>query len=95
MAVDVITYVLGTVVLIVTAVSAYYANELRSALAGSELADVWKHVGIGVILLFVAALAGGAYELAEGDALKAVLFFMLLSALFLVNGLKLQYDKVK
>ncbi len=95
MAIDVITYVLGTVVLIVTAVSAYYANELRSALAGSELATVWKHVGLGVILLFASAIAGGAVALADGDALKAVLLFMLLSALFLVNGLKLQYDKVK
>ncbi len=95
MAIDVITYVLGTGVLIVTAVSAYYANELRSALAGSELANVWKHVGLGVILLFASAIAGGAVALADGDALKAVLLFMLLSALFLVNGLKLQYDKVK
>ena len=45
------TEILGALVLVVTLLGTYYANGLKSALEGSELANVWKYVGIGVILL--------------------------------------------
>ncbi len=92
---EVVVNVLGSLVLLVTGMSAYYANELRTALAGSELASVWKYVGLGVMLLFAGAIAGGAAELIEVDSRIAMLSFMLLASIFLAYGLKLQYDKVK
>ncbi len=92
---ELVVNVLGTLVLLVTAVSAFYANELRSALAGSELASVWKNVGFGVMLLFAGAIAGGAAELLEIDSRTAMLSFMFLASIFFAYGLKLQYDKVK
>ncbi len=94
---EVVTNVLGALVLLVTAVSAYYANELRTALAGSELASVWKYVGFGVMLLFAGAIAGGAAEaeLFEINSLNTVLGFMFVASIFLAYGLKIQHDKVK
>jgi len=92
---DVVTNGLGVLVLLVTFVGAYYANGLRSALEGSELADVWKYVGIGVVLLFVTAIAGGVATFIDVDPLRAVLVFLLLGSLSLTYGLKLQLDKVK
>lgn len=92
---DMITNLLGTLVLLVSAIGAYLANGLRSALEGSELSEVWKYIGIGVILLFVSAIAGGGATLIGFDPLTATLAFMLLSVLCLTYGLKLQLDKVK
>ncbi len=92
-----LTNVLGAAVLIVTAAGAYYANGLKSALEGSELATVWKHIGLGVILLFLGAIAGGIVSY-TGDtelALDVTLLAVLVAAGGLLNGLKLQLDKVK
>jgi hypothetical protein len=89
------TNVLGTLVLLVTALGAYYSYGLKSNLAGSELANVWKFIGMGVILLFLGALAGGGSSLIGLDSLTAILVFMLLGSIFLAYGLKLQLDKVK
>jgi hypothetical protein len=96
--VEVVTNIIGAIVLIVTAVGAYYANGLKSALAGSELAEVWKYMGFGVILLFIGAIAGGAAKAENIDFLEpldVVLVFMAASAICLTYGLKLQLDKVK
>ncbi|MFQ5800272.1 MAG: hypothetical protein ACE5HH_00950 [Candidatus Hydrothermarchaeales archaeon] len=91
-----LTNILGVLILLVTAVGAYFANELKSALAGSELAVVWKYIGIGVVLLFLSAIAGGAARIvAPGQELAVVLLFMLLASACLTYGLKLQLDKVK
>ncbi len=93
------TEILGSLVFIVTLVGTYYANGLKSALEGSELANVWKYVGIGVILLLVGAIAGGAANnniiLPKSQALNSVLLFTLLSAVALTNGLRIQLEKVK
>lgn len=93
------TEILGALVLVVTLLGTYYANGLKSALEGSELANVWKYVGIGVILLLVGAIAGGAANngiiLPPSQALDTVLFFTVLSALALTNGLRIQLEKVK
>lgn len=93
------TEILGALVLVVTLLGTYYANGLKSALEGSELANVWKYVGIGVILLLVGAIAGGAANngiiLPPSQALDSVLFFTVLSALALTNGLRIQLEKVK
>ncbi|RMF91323.1 MAG: hypothetical protein D6733_01525 [Methanobacteriota archaeon] len=87
---------LGVLTLIASAIGAYYANGLRAALTGSELAQVWQYVGIGVVMLFVGAIAGGAVSvLSPGQELLAVLLFMLLGSASLAFGLKLQLDKVK
>jgi hypothetical protein len=97
-----VTNVLGTLVLISTSAGAYYANELRSALEGSELANVWKYMGLGVILLFIGALLGGGAKLLFGanpedvaSPLNILLILVLLGSLCFVYGLKLQLDKVK
>lgn len=93
------TEILGALVLVVTLLGTYYASGLKSALEGSELANVWKYVGIGVILLLVGAIAGGAANngiiLPPSQALDTVLFFTVLSALALTNGLRIQLEKVK
>jgi hypothetical protein len=93
--VDVVTYALGALVLLVTAVGAYFANGLRSALEGSELAEVWKFIGLGVLLLFLGAVAGVGAPLVDMDTLQATLVFMLLASICFTIGLKLQLDKVK
>jgi hypothetical protein len=92
---QIVTNVLGTLVLLVTALGAYYANGLKSNLAGSELAKVWKFIGMGVILLFLGALAGGGSSLIGLDSLTAILIFILLGSICLTYGLKLQLDKVR
>lgn len=92
---QIVTNVLGTIVLLITVVGTYYANGLRSALEGSELSEVWKYVGLGVIFLFLTALAGGGASLIGLDTLSAVLSMLVLASAFLTYGLKLQLDKVK
>src|SRR3972149_5666351 len=92
---DMVTNLLGTLVLLVTAIGAYLANGLRSALEGSELSEVWKYIGLGVILLFIGAIAGGASEFFGIHSLTSMLVFNLLASLCLAYGLKLQLDKVK
>jgi hypothetical protein len=91
-----LTNTLGMLTLLVTAAGAYYANGLKAALAGSELGEVWKYIGFGVVLLFVGALAGGAAtQFAPGQELNVTLVFMMLGGGALAFGIKLQLDKVK
>jgi hypothetical protein len=90
-----ITFILGTLVLLVTALGTYYSNGLRLALQGSDLAEVWKYMGIGVFLLFIGAIVGGGLKLLEREALNSVLLTLWIGSIFLTYGLKLQLDKVK
>ncbi len=92
---DLYVNALGTLVLLVTATGVFYANSLKSALAGSELADVWKYIGLGIVFLFLGAILGGGATLIGMDSLTAMLVTTLLASIFLTLGIKMQLDKVK
>ena len=87
----------SVLIFLISVAGAYYANELRKALAGSELAEVWKYVGATAVLLFVGSLLGGIVALAAGEelGLEVFLFIMVPAAATLTYGLYLQAQKVK
>lgn len=84
-------------IFLISIAGAYYANELRKALSGSELADVWKYVGLASVLLFIAAALGGIVAIFAGEelGLEVFLFIMVPAAAALTYGLYLQSQKVK
>lgn len=98
MALDLGSALPNILIFLVSVAGAFYANKLRELLGESELATVWKYVGLAAVLLFVGAGLGGLIALVTGDVMKGQDLFvwvLVLSAGALTYGIYLQAQKAK
>jgi|GEM_PF-2991471 len=85
-------------IFLISVVGAFYANKLRELLGESELASVWKYVGLAAVLLFVGAGLGGLAALVTGNVASGQSVFvwiLILAAGALTYGIYLQAQKAK
>jgi len=96
MAFDLVSALPNILIFLISVVGAFYANKLRELLGASELAVVWKYVGIAAVLLFVGAALGGLTALVTGSTSSGQALFvwvLILAAGALTYGIYLQAQK--
>lgn len=98
MALDIGSVIPNILIFLISVVGAFYANKLRELLGESELAVVWKYVGLAAVLLFVGAGLGGLAALVTGNVSSGQSVFvwiLILAAGALTYGIYLQAQKAK
>jgi hypothetical protein len=90
-----LTETLRALILLAIAVGAFYANGIRSALGESEAANAWKVILTGIVFAFLGGIVEPASFYFDLDSQLVAWGFMLLAAIILVYGLKLELKKVR